>query len=874
MQKNVFQFNEGNAKMRETLGGKGANLAEMVNMGLPVPQGFTITTQACMNYLTNGNQLQDDLKEEIQQALHTLEEQSGKKFNDMTNPLLISVRSGAVFSMPGMMDTILNLGLNDQTVKVLAEKTGDERFAYDCYRRLLQMFGDVVYGIEANRFEQYLDYLKDQYHYQSDTDFTADDLKQIVKVYKEIYQEAIQKEFPQEPTEQLYAAIEAVFSSWNNHRATIYRNAHGIAHDLGTAVNIQMMVFGNSGANSGTGVAFTRNPSTGENKLFGEYLMNAQGEDVVAGIRTPSSIEHLNETLPEVYQQFVNIADKLEKHYKDMQDIEFTIEDKKLYMLQTRNGKRTAQAAFQVAYDLAKEGLISKEEALMRIEPEMIDQLLHPVFKTQDLKGAVVIGQGLAASPGAATGKIVFDTLQAKRLTEAGEKVILVRQETSPEDVEGMLISEAIVTSRGGMTSHAAVVARGMGTCCVAGCSDLKVNETTRSVQYEGGTLTEGDIISVDGSKGVIYLGEIAAENNEETEVFKEMMNWADQMATMKVRANAETIQDIRTAIHFGAAGIGLARTEHMFFEGPRLQAMRRLILANTARERQKPLEKLLEIQQEDFYQMFKEVETRGIVVRLLDPPLHEFLPHTADEIKEVAKQADMSEEELLVRIKELTETNPMLGHRGCRLGITFPEIYEMQVEAIITSACRLHEEGIPIQPEIMIPLIGTKEELSYLRELLEKKIEDTLKQLSNQIPYQLGTMIEIPRACLVADDIAQEADFFSFGTNDLTQMTFGYSRDDAGKFIHQYKRQGILKADPFVHVDEEGVGALMEMAVNKGRITKPELKIGVCGEVGGDPQSIQFFQTLGLNYVSCSPYRVPAARLSVAQAAISASNK
>lgn len=865
----VFQFDEGNATMKELLGGKGANLAEMVKLGLPVPPGFTISTSACMAYLTHQEQLSQELRQEILNALRTLEAAHGKKLNDDVDPLLVSVRSGSVFSMPGMMDTILNLGLNDQTVEALAQKTGDSRFAYDCYRRLLQMFGDVVYGIDKNRFEQYLDYLKDQYDYQSDTDLTADDLKQVVKAYQEIYHETIRQPFPQEPLEQLFLAVEAVFRSWNNHRALVYRRLNDLPDDLGTAVNVQAMVFGNSGPESGTGVAFTRHPATGDRQLFGEFLLNAQGEDVVAGIRTPEPISQLAERLPKVYHEFKKTAKRLELHYQDMQDIEFTVENGHLYFLQTRNGKRTARSAFQVAHDLAMEGIITKEEALLRIQPNMIDQLLHPVFTLAGLQEAEEIGHGLPASPGAATGMVVFDTQRAKQLVGEGHKVILVRQETSPEDVEAMSISEAIVTSRGGMTSHAAVVARGMGTCCVAGCGDIEVNETVRTIRYQQGMIKEGEIISVDGSHGIIYKGDIATESNEESHVFQELMSWADQVATMKVRANAETPQDIRAAIHFGATGIGLARTEHMFFEGPRLKAMRQLILAATTHERREPLKELLAIQTDDFQAIFEVTGERGIVIRLLDPPLHEFLPHSSEEEEGLAKELGIEVAVLQGRVRELHETNPMLGHRGCRLGVTFPEIYEMQVEAIIRSSCRLAKKGVQVEPEIMIPLVGVKAELTLLQDLLIKVIKRVLAEEQESINYTIGTMIELPRACLIADQLAETAEFFSFGTNDLTQMTYGYSRDDAGKFITQYQREKVLPSDPFQQVDIEGVGALMRMAVTKGRQIKPDLKIGVCGEVGGNPQSIHFFQELGLDYVSCSAYRVPIARLAVAQAAI-----
>lgn len=869
MNKKVYQFSEGNAEMKPLLGGKGANLAEMVRLGLPVPEGFTITTEACMAYLDHDHCLTEDLKSQILTALKQIESSSGKKFDDAEKPLLVSVRSGSMFSMPGMMDTILNLGLNDKTVVSLAKQTQNERFAYDCYRRLLQMFGEVVFGIESQRFEQYLTHVKEKNNYSTDNGLTAEDLKEIVKVFKEIYVESVKKEFPQKPIDQLFMAVEAVFRSWNNHRAKVYRRLHGIADDLGTGVNIQTMVFGNSGEKSGTGVAFTRSPATGDNHIFGEYLINAQGEDVVAGIRTPESIETLAEKMPKVYEEFINIAQLLENHYQDMQDIEFTIEEERLFVLQTRSGKRTAPAAFKIAHDLKEEGVISKEKALMHLKPEMIDQLLHPVFSSEVTETAQEVARGLPASPGAATGRVVFDAAQAKKYVEAGEEVILVRRETSPEDVEGMSISNAIVTSCGGMTSHAAVVARGMGTCCVVACTNLTINEAARSIIFDGGVIEEGDYISVDGSNGIVFLGELEMEKAEESSVFKTVMSWADEVADLKVRVNAETPKDLTTAFTFGAQGVGLTRTEHMFFEGRRLTEMRRLILATDSEQRKAPLEKLLEIQIEDFTNIFNITQERDIVIRLLDPPLHEFLPHGTEEIRQLAEELNLAEGYLEKRVHSLVETNPMLGHRGCRLGVTFPEIYEMQVQAIIQSACRFAKKGINVAPEIMIPLVGVKKELTMLKELLIQVADKIIAEENVAVDYTIGTMIEIPRACFIADQLAEEADFFSFGTNDLTQLTYGYSRDDAGKFITTYQQQKLLPADPFQKLDVEGVGELMEIAVQRGRQAKPDLKIGVCGEVGGDPSSIAFFQKLGLNYVSCSPYRVPIARLAVAQAAI-----
>ncbi|MGX6979739.1 pyruvate, phosphate dikinase [Vagococcus elongatus] len=869
MKKNVYQFSEGNAEMKPLLGGKGANLAEMVKLGLPVPEGFTITTEACMTYLTQDHYLTEDLKSQILTALKHMESSSGKKFDDTEKPLLVSVRSGSMYSMPGMMDTILNLGLNDKTVESLAEQTQNERFAYDCYRRLLQMFGEVVFGIESQRFEQYLTHVKEKNNYASDNELTAEDLKEIVKVFKEIYLESVKKEFPQGPIDQLFMAVEAVFRSWNNHRAQVYRRLHGIADDLGTAVNIQTMVFGNSGQKSGTGVAFTRSPATGDKHIFGEYLINAQGEDVVAGIRTPEPIDTLAEKMPKAYEEFIKIADLLENHYQDMQDIEFTIEEERLFVLQTRSGKRTAAAAFKIAYDLKEEGVISKEQALMHLKPEMIDQLLHPVFSKEVAKTAQEVARGLPASPGAATGRVVFDAGQAKKYVEDGEEVILVRRETSPEDVEGMSVSNAIVTSCGGMTSHAAVVARGMGICCVVACANLTINEAARSIIFDGGVIEEGDFISVDGSNGIVFLGKLEMEKTEESSVFKTIMSWADEVADLNVRVNAETPKDLTTAFAFGAQGVGLTRTEHMFFEGKRLTEMRRLILAGDSAQRKAPLKKLLEIQIEDFTNIFNITQEKAIVIRLLDPPLHEFLPHGAEEIRQLAKELELTEDYLEKRVHSLMETNPMLGHRGCRLGVTFPEIYEMQVEAIIRSACGLVKKGINVAPEIMIPLVGVKKELTILKELLIQVADKIIAEENITLDYTIGTMIEIPRACFIADQLAEEAEFFSFGTNDLTQLTYGYSRDDAGKFITTYQQKKLLPADPFQKLDVEGVGELMRIAVERGRQVKPDLKIGVCGEVGGDPSSIAFFQQLGLNYVSCSPYRVPIARLAVAQAAI-----
>lgn len=871
MTKHVYRFKEGNAEMKEILGGKGANLAEMTRLGLPVPDGFTISTEACMDYLNNGHSFTTELKKEIEKYLEQLEVSSGKSFDDPENIMLLSVRSGAKFSMPGMMDTVLNLGLNDENVEHLAKITNDEAFAYDCYRRLLQMFGDVVFGIDTSHFENFLGFYKQKNGVLVDSDLTAEQLKEIVVEYKRLYLEIKKQEFPQEPREQLFAAVEAVFSSWNNERAIFYRQLHNIPHDLGTAVNIQLMVFGNSGEESGTGVAFTRNPSTGENKLFGEYLINAQGEDVVAGIRTPQPISNLHETMPKVYDEFVEMSELLEKHYKDMQDIEFTIENKKLYLLQTRNGKRTAHSAFKIAVDLVNEGLKTKEEAIMSLDAQSVNQLLHPVFVEEALAKANVISKvGLPASPGSATGRICFDAATAKEWVDRGEKVVLVRQETSPEDIGGMVVSEAIVTSRGGMTSHAAVVARGMGTCCVAGCSELEIDEFLKVIKYPNGTLIEGDIISVDGTNGDLYVGEVELTLSEKNEDFETVMAWTKEIARLEVRMNAETSSDIKTGIAFDASGIGLARTEHMFFAPERLIEMRRFILSDSTLTRKEALETILSYQIEDFKSIFSTIEEKSVVVRLLDPPLHEFVPSKKEDVERVAKEMDMKYPVLQQRINELHEVNPMLGHRGCRLAITYPELYLMQAEAIIRSAISMKEEkNIDVNPEIMIPLVGMKGELTVLKEKITSHIESILQEEKATISYTLGTMIELPRACLIADELVKDADFFSFGTNDLTQMTYGFSRDDAAKYINQYVADGILPVDPFQTIDVDGVGELITVAVKKARTIKPKMKIGVCGELGGDPESILFFDKLGLDYVSCSPYRVPVAYIAAAQSAI-----
>lgn len=869
MDKWIYFFDEGHASDKALLGGKGANLAEMTHLGLPVPEGFTITTQSCLRYLETPSFFESILKEEVLKAITNLESKTNKFFmGNESSLLLVSVRSGAKISMPGMMDTILNLGLNDLRVQTLADVT-NANFAYNCYRRLLQMFADVVYGIPKEEFDRCLEKTEKQLN-KTINDFSKEEHQSLIQQYKEIYQEHYQN-FPQSPKEQLYAAIKAVFKSWNNPRAKVYRELNQIPHDLGTAVNVQSMVFGNSDQKSGTGVVFTRNPATGEHHLFGEFLLNAQGEDVVAGIRTPEPIDSLKRILPQAYEDFCNYAKILEKHYKDMQDIEFTIEKEKLYILQTRNGKRTAKASLKIALDLVDEKMISKEEALLRVSPSAINQLIHPIFEESALKSAHYLTQGLPASPGAATGEIVFTAERAKELHALGKNVILVRQETSPEDIEGMVVSQAIVTSHGGMTSHAAVVARGMGTCCVAGCGELSINEYAKTIVCDKVTLREGDILSVDGTSGKIYTGNIPTtmiDNNDELQLF---LSWADEVAQLSVRANAETIQDLKTAMQFGAKGIGLARTEHMFFGEKRILEMRRLILSNDEVETNSALKKLLAFQEEDFYQMFQTIQDKPMIVRLLDPPMHEFLPKNKPEIEQLAEKLQISAETLTQKIASLQETNPMLGHRGCRLGITQPQIYKMQVEAIFNSAIRLVKEGMVIKPEIMIPLIAEKSELVYLKKLLVEHIGTIFnKHHIEPFPYEIGTMIELPRACFIADQLAEEADFFSFGTNDLTQMTYGFSRDDIGKFIQHYKDKEIMSFDPFQTIDQAGVGELMKIAISKARQVNSNLPIGVCGEVGGDPTSIPFFQDIGITYVSCSPYRVPAARLAVAQANLS----
>ncbi|CDF58057.1 pyruvate, phosphate dikinase [Thermobrachium celere] len=868
--KYVYLFSEGNAGMRNLLGGKGANLAEMTNIGLPVPPGFTVTTEACTRYYEDGQVIGDDIVEQIFEHLEKLEKISGKKFGDPTNPLLVSVRSGARASMPGMMDTILNLGLNDETVEGLAKLTNNERFAYDSYRRFIQMFSDVVMQIDKNLFENILDEIKEQNNAKYDTDLTAENLKEVVKRYKELYRKEKGEEFPSDPKVQLLEAVKAVFRSWNNPRAIVYRKLNDIPSDWGTAVNVQMMVFGNMGETSGTGVAFTRNPSTGENKIFGEYLINAQGEDVVAGIRTPQSIETLKEVMPECYDEFVRIAHILEKHYKDMQDMEFTIEQGKLYFLQTRNGKRTAQAALRIAVEMVEEGLITKEEAMLKVEPKQLDQLLHPMFDQEELKKAKEIAKGLPASPGAACGKVYFTAEEAKQRRQLGERVILVRTETSPEDIEGMVAAEGILTARGGMTSHAAVVARGMGKCCVAGCGDIKINEEGKYFTVGDIVIREGDYISIDGSTGKVYGQKIKTVEPEITGYFGTFMEWADSIRKLKVRTNADTPRDAAQAVKFGAEGIGLCRTEHMFFDEDRIPAVREMIVAKTEEQRRKALDKLLPMQKQDFIGIYEAMQDRPVTIRLLDPPLHEFLPQEDEDIRELAENMGISYEELKATVDSLKEFNPMLGHRGCRLAVTYPEIAEMQTRAIIEAAIDVKKRlGYNIVPEIMIPLVGDVKELKYVKDVIVKVANDIIKRENVDLQYKVGTMIEIPRAALTADEIAKEAEFFSFGTNDLTQMTFGFSRDDAGKFLKDYYDKKIFEYDPFQKLDQSGVGKLVKMACELGKQTRQDIKLGICGEHGGEPTSVEFCHNVGLDYVSCSPFRVPIARLAAAQAQV-----
>ena len=870
MKKYVYNFKEGKASMKGLLGGKGANLAEMTNIGLPVPPGFTITTEACNEYYNKGEELWSELIDEIMGKLKELEATTGKTFGGGNNPLLVSVRSGAKFSMPGMMDTILNLGLNDEVVKTVRDITNNERFAMDSYRRFIQMFSDVVMEIPKSKFERVLDEIKEQKGAKYDTDLTASDLKEVVEKFKSIYRAEKGEEFPQNPENQLLLAVKAVFRSWNNERAIIYRAMNNIPGNLGTAVNVQSMVFGNMGNDCGTGVAFTRNPATGEKKIFGEFLMNAQGEDVVAGIRTPQSIEKLNEINQEVYDQFINVANLLENHYKDMQDIEFTIEKGKLFMLQTRNGKRTAAAALRVAVELVEEGKITKEEAVLRVEPAQLDQLLHPNFDSDALKKAVSIAKGLPASPGAASGKVYFTAADAVEAAKNGEKVILVRLETSPEDIEGMAMAQGILTARGGMTSHAAVVARGMGKCCVAGCEGLKVSEELKQFEANGKVYKEGDFISLNGSTGYVYEGVIPTKEPEMSGHFGTLMSWADEVRRLKVRTNADTPKDAAQAVKFGAEGIGLCRTEHMFFSEDRIAAVREMIISETVEQRKVALAKLLPMQKEDFIGIFEAMEERPVTIRLLDPPLHEFLPQEDEDIKELAKTMGVEFEKLKARVESLHEFNPMLGHRGCRLAVTYPELAEMQARAIIEAAVEVKKnKGIVVHPEIMIPLVGELKELEYIEKVVRQTADKVIAESGIKLEYLYGTMIEVPRGAVTADEIAKTAEFFSFGTNDLTQMTYGFSRDDAGKFIEEYVKKGIFDQDPFQTLDQNGVGKLVKMAVDLGRKTRPDIKLGICGEHGGDPASVEFCHRVGLNYVSCSPFRVPIARLAAAHATI-----
>ena len=870
MAKYVYSFNEGSKDMRALLGGKGANLAEMTNIGLPVPFGFTITTDVCRKYSEDGGVLDQAVIDEVWDHISELEEVMGKKFGDNENPLLVSVRSGAPVSMPGMMDTILNLGLNDVAVEGLAKKTNNERFAYDSYRRFIQMFGDVVMEIKKSNFDAVFEGQKQKAGAEFDVQLTTDDLKEVISGYKEVVLRELGREFPQDPKDQLLEAIKAVFRSWNNDRAILYRKLNGISDSLGTAVNVQSMVFGNSGNNSGTGVAFTRNPANGENKLFGEFLVNAQGEDVVAGIRTPQPISEMADAFPEVYAQFEKIADTLESHYKDMQDMEFTVEDRKLFMLQTRNGKRTAAAAVKVAVDLVKEGLIDKETAVMRVEPDQINQLLHPVFDAEELKKPVPVTKGLPASPGAATGQIVFSADDAAKFAEDGKKVILVREETSPEDLAGMVAAEGILTARGGMTSHAAVVARGMGKCCVAGCKEIVVDEENKVLRIGSVEYHEGDSISLNGTDGNVFAEAIKTLAPELSGDFGQIMEWADEARTLKVRTNADNPRDAQQAVEFGAEGIGLCRTEHMFFEDERIPKIRRMILADTEEERREALAGLLPYQKEDFKGIYKAMGERPVTIRLLDPPLHEFLPKTDEDIKEVSEQFGIPYEKIVNKTIELHEMNPMLGHRGCRLAITYPEIVEMQTEAIIGAALEVrNEEGFDIVPEIMVPLVGFVNELKYVKKIIVEVADRLIAESGQEMKYLVGTMIEIPRAALTADEIAEEAEFFSFGTNDLTQMGLGFSRDDTGNLIKEYIARGIIDTDPFQALDQTGVGKLVRLASENGRKTRPNIKLGICGEHGGDPATIFFCHEVGLNYVSCSPFRVPIARLAAAQAAI-----
>ena len=877
MKKYVYAFKEGNASMRNLLGGKGANLAEMTSLGLPIPQGFTVSTEACTEYYNCGKKISSEIEEQIFSALRELEEIQGKKFGDESDPLLVSVRSGARASMPGMMDTILNLGLNDKSVEGFALKTGNPRFAYDSYRRFIQMYSDVVMEVNKSFFEKIIDELKEEKGIKYDTEMTVEDLKELVNRFKSVYSEHMGgEEFPQDANVQLMGAVKAVFRSWDNPRAIVYRRMNDIPGDWGTAVNVQAMVFGNMGDTSGTGVAFTRNPSTGEKGIYGEYLINAQGEDVVAGVRTPQPITKLAEDMPECYEEFMAIANKLEEHYRDMQDMEFTIQEGKLYFLQTRNGKRTASAAINIACDLVDEGMITPEEAIVRIDAKSLDQLLHPMFDANELKNGEVVGEALPASPGAAAGKVCFTAEDAKKLGKGGkgERVILVRLETTPEDIEGMVASQGILTVRGGMTSHAAVVARGMGTCCVSGCGEIVLNEETKSFTLGGVTFKEGDYISLDGSTGKIYNGDIKTVPATVDGNFGRIMAWADEYRKLKVRTNADNPRDVRKAVELGAEGVGLCRTEHMFFEEDRIPKIRKMILSETVEAREAALNELIPFQKGDFKAMYKELKGLPMTVRYLDPPLHEFLPTEEKDIIALASELNVTVEHLKHKIAELHEFNPMMGHRGCRLAVTYPEIAKMQTRALMEAAIEVvEEEGFEIVPEIMIPLVGEKKELKFVKDIVVETAELVTKEKNSEIKYSIGTMIEIPRAALNADEIAEEAEFFSFGTNDLTQMTFGFSRDDAGKFLDAYYQNKIYESDPFARLDQNGVGKLVKMAAEKGRETRSNIKLGICGEHGGEPSSVEFCHKVGLDYVSCSPYRVPIARLAAAIAALNEKN-
>ena len=869
--KYVYLFTEGSKDMRNLLGGKGANLAEMTNIGLPVPRGFTVTTEACTSYYDHNRKLTDEIMKQIDEKIEELEKITGKTLGDKKNPLLVSVRSGARASMPGMMDTILNLGMNDDVAEGFSEITNNKRFVYDSYRRFIQMFADVVMEFPKSSFERKFDAIKEEKGVELDTELTAEDLEEVVKIYKEEYKKLAGSEFPQDPKEQLMAAIQAVFRSWMNDRAITYRRLNDIPSSWGTAVNVQEMVYGNRGETSGTGVAFTRNPATGENHLFGEYLMNAQGEDVVAGIRTPQSIDTLKEVMPECYEEFQKICKTLENHYKDMQDMEFTIEDGKLFMLQTRNGKRTATAALKIAVDMVEEGMLTKEEALLKVDPKQLDQLLHPMFDQDSLNNAKCVAEGLAASPGAATGKIAFTAEDVIRMHNDGEKdIILVRLETSPEDIEGMNLAHGVLTLRGGMTSHAAVVARGMGTCCVSGCGDLVIDEEKKTLALKDGRiLKEGDYISLDGSTGKVYAEQIKTVDASITGNFETFMEWADEYRTLEVRTNADTPRDAMQAKKFGAEGIGLCRTEHMFFEEERIFNFRKMITATDVESREKALEAILPYQRDDFEGLFRAMDGKCVIIRFLDPPLHEFLPKTEEEMRPLAESLGITYETLKNRVDSLKEFNPMMGHRGCRLAITYPEIAKMQTRAVIEAAINVKKEGIEVHPEIMIPLVGILKELQFVKKVVVDTAKEVMDKAGVTVDYKVGTMIEIPRAALLADEIAKEAEFFSFGTNDLTQMTFGFSRDDASKYLNDYYQKGILDQDPFASIDQNGVGKLIDMAATLGRKTRSDLELGICGEHGGDPKSIEFCHKVGLNYVSCSPFRVPVARLAAAQAAI-----